>query len=878
VAAHRTPAIARAIVRCTSPLVPSGLRPDWQREWEAELASLADLPPRLRRPVRRALGACADAFWLRQRNLADFDWIDDLHHGARQLARHGTFAVTAVAILALGLASTVTMFSVTDQILLRPLPYPDANRIVTIYETRAPAQEWLDPAPGNFLDWRARGTSFEFLAGLDPWSMDVAGDPRPEVWPAAKVTPGFFEVFAAQPLLGRFFSEEEYQKGRDRVIVLGEAFWRQRFGANPAIIGQIIRTDDGPHTIIGIVPATFEPRLLESGTRRRSVWLPKAIEPYEPRIRGSGYWAVVGRLRADATVEQAQAELTAISMQLAKEYPQTNDKTGARVLPLREHLVGDVRLGVMLLAGAVALVLLIACVNVANLLLARGAAREREMAVRVALGARRGRLVQLLLLESLVIAAVGGTAGAALAMWALMGIARLGPPSVPWIETLHLDWRALFFAGLMSCAVAVLSGILPAWRLVGSSLAVAGRSTSTPDTSQHRLRAALVIAEVAVALVLVTGAGLLIRSFVGLMSVDPGFARDRVLVTQVFAWDHNPGPDRLRAFFDAAMDRLRSLPAVQHVGAVSAMPFIESNINIQGSMAISGRPQQPEGETPRAYFTVATPGYFEAMHIPLKAGRLLSPSDGPKTQAVAVISETLARRYWPAGDDPIGDTIQFRLNGAPHQVEVVGIVGSLRHDRLDRAPRDEMFMPLSQRPFGSMTFVVRSAGDASALLEPARQAIWAVNPRQTIYRSTTLDELVQNTVSPRRFALLVMIAFAGVALLLAIAGVYSVLSAVMTSRVREVGLRVALGASRADIVRLVLGRGVAMAAAGLGLGLAASLGAAQLLRSFLFQVTPADPTTLVAAAGLMTLAATAACYVPARRAAAADPVSVLRTD
>ena len=261
--------LARAIVCCTAPLVPAGLRVDWRREWEAELASLMDLPHRHRRPVRRALGALADAFWLRQRNLADFDWIDDLHHGVRQLVRHGSFAATAVAILALGLASTVTMFSVTDQILLRPLPYPEANRIMTIYETREPGQELLDPAPANFLDWRTRGTSFEFLAGLEPWSMDVAGDPRPEVWTASKVTPGFFEAFAVQPLLGRFFSEEEYHKGRDRVIVLGEAFWRQRFGANPAVIGQAIRTDDGPHTIVGIVPATFEPRLLESGARRR---------------------------------------------------------------------------------------------------------------------------------------------------------------------------------------------------------------------------------------------------------------------------------------------------------------------------------------------------------------------------------------------------------------------------------------------------------------------------------------------------------------------------------------------------------------------------------------------------------------------------------
>jgi putative ABC transport system permease protein len=430
----------------------------------------------------------------------------------------------------------------------------------------------------------------------------------------------------------------------------------------------------------------------------------------------------------------------------------------------------------------------------------------------------------------------------------------------------------------MSAALAALSGIVPAWRVARSGLGAAGRGTSTADASQHRLRASLVVAEIAVALVLVTGAGLLIRSFVGLIGVDPGFARERVLVMQVFAWDYNPGADRLRAFFDAATARLSALPAVQQVGAVSAMPFIESNINIQGSIVIAGRPQPPDTETPRSHFTIATPGYFEAMRIPLKAGRLLNAADGPRSKSVAVISETLAHRYWPEGDDPIGDTIRFRLSGAPVEVEVVGIVASLRHDRLDRPARDEIFLPLAQRPFGSMTFVVRAAGDASTLLEPARQAIWAINPAQTIYRAATLDELVENTVSPRRFALGVMLGFAALALVLAIAGIYGVLSAITIARRRELGLRVALGASRADVVALTLRSGARMAGLGLLIGLAGSLGAAQLLRSFLFGVTPLDPPTLGAAAVLMATAATAACYLPARRAAEADPVAVLRSD
>jgi putative ABC transport system permease protein len=870
--------VARLIVRTAAALVPGGMRDEWTREWHAELAALSDVPLRYRRPVRRACGAFADAFWLRQQRIADFDWIDDVRHGLRQLGQHAGFAATAIGILALGLAATVTMFSVTDQILLRPLPYPNADRIVTLWEMRAPDNDPLEVAPGNLIDWRMRARSFDYIAGVDPWALDIAGTARPEVWFSAKVTEGFFESFAVTPLLGRFFEADEYQKGRDHVLVLGEAFWRQRFGGDPSVVGRTFTAEDGPVTVVGIVPASFEPRLLATATGYRDVWQPKAIEDFETNSRGNGYWGAVGRLKPGIRLETAQAEMTAISRQLATEYPRTNQKTGALVRSLRDHLVGNVELAVAMLGGAVALVLLIACVNVANLLLARGAAREREIAVRVALGARRGRLIQQLLLESLIIAGIGGIVGSIVGMWALSLIARTAPSSVPWVQTLHLNWRALGFAFLMSGVVAIVSGLLPAWRVARSGLAVAGRNTATPDASQHRLRASLVIAEVAIALVLVTGAGLLIRSFIGLMNVDPGFQRDRVLVAQVFAWDHNPTPAHLRSFFNETISRLSALPAVQHVGAVSAMPFIESNINIQNIITFPGRPPVTDGEAPRAFLSVATPGYFEAMRIPLKAGRQLHDRDGPDSKPVIVITDTLARRYWSSTEDSLGDRLRFRFSGVVTEAEIVGVVGSLRHDSLDRGARDELFMPLAQKPFGSMTFVLRSASDASGLLEPARAAIWSVNPAQTIYRSATLDELVRNTVSSRRFTLAVVIGFAAVALLLAIAGVYGVLSTIMTSRLREVGLRVALGASRWDIVRLVLSRGLAMAGAGLVIGVAGSLGAAQLIRGFLFQITPADPFAIAISAGIMMLAALAACYLPARRAAAADPVTVLRTE
>jgi predicted permease len=874
---ERHHALARLIVAFAAPLAPAGVRDDWHREWDAELAALGDLPLKYRRPVRRALGAFADAFWLRQRSVADFDWIDDVRHGMRQLVEHRGFAFTAIGILALGLAATVTMFSVTDQILLRPLPYPDSDRIVTVWETRAPSSEPLDPAPGNFLDWRDRARSFEFMSGVEPWAVDYVGGERPETFRAVKVTPGFFETFGLAPIAGRVFTPEEYQKGRDKVLVLHEPMWRQRFGGDPSIVGRALEFDDGLYTVVGIMPADFEPRLLAT-VRQRNLWLPNAIEDYVPKIRGTGYWAVVGRLKSGVTLGSAQAEISTISHQLAAEYPSSNERTGARILALRDHLVGNVRMAVMLLAGAVGLVLIIACVNVANLLLARGSSREREIAIRVALGARRMRIVQQLLTESLVIAVAGGVLGTLFAHGSVSALASVGPASVPWIDSLHLDWRALAFAGAMSMAVALLAGMLPAWRVACVGLHNAGRQTSTADAAQHRLRGALVVAEVALALVLVTGAGLLMRSFLSLMSVDPGFQRDRVLVAQVFAQDHNPKPEDLRRFFRTAIDRIALLPAVQHAGAVSAMPFIESNISIQNTIVIGGRPEPTQGEAPRAYLSVATPGYFEAMRIALKAGRLLDARDGPESKRVIVITESLARRHWSTLEQPIGQSLKFRFSGRAMDAEIVGVVASLRHDSLDRGAREELFMPLDQMPFGSMTFVVRAAGDASALLAPVQAAIWEINPAQSIYRLATLDELVNNTVSPRRFALLVIVAFAAVALLLAIGGVYGVLSAITTARLREVGIRVALGASGWDIVRWVLGRGLTMAGVGLAVGLAGSLGAAQLLRSFLFEIAPVDPAAFAAGSAMMMLAAVAACYLPARRAAKADPIQVLRTE
>jgi putative ABC transport system permease protein len=865
---------ARRVIALAAPIAPADLRADWRREWHAELESAG---PSARGLVRHALGSFADAFWLRQRHVADFHWIDDLRHGWRQMREHAGFAGTAVGILAIGIAATVAMFGVIDQILLRPLPYPEPDRLVTVWEMRAAATDRLDVAPANFLDWRDRATSFHALAAAVPTSANHTGGPEPEVFPAIQVTEGFFEAFGVQPLAGRLFGPDEYTRGRGRVMLIHEGLWRQRFGADPGMVGRALEINGALVTVVGILPAAFEPRLLPSAVQRQ-VWLPKVIEEWEPRIRTSGYWNVVGRLRPEVPLGAARAELAAISRQLALEHPQTNHDTGALVLRVRDHLVGDISLAVGLLGGAVLLVLLIACVNVANLLLARGMARERELAIRVALGAASGRLVRQLLLESLLVAAAGGLLGLLLAHGALRGIALLGPPSVPWIDTLHIDVRALAFTTAIVVLVALIAGTLPALRGARTGLAAAGRQTSTTGPRQHRLRTVLVVSEVALALVLVSGAGLLLRSFTSLVSADTGFARDRVLALQVFANALHPTPESLAQFFEGSLERLAALPGVESAGAVSAMPFIESNINIEDVYSVVNQPPPAEGDAPRAYLSVATPGYFEVMRVPLLEGRLLEPRDGAHQPRVAVISETLRRRHWPDGTSPVGDRLTFRRSGEPMEAEIVGVVASLKHDAFDRPARPEIFLPLAQVPFGSMTFVVRTAGPPAALAESAKAAIWAVSPRQTINRTATLDELILRTMSPRRFALALLLAFALVALLLSAGGVYGVVSAVTHARRREMGVRLALGASRADIARDVLGRGLLMSGMGVAAGLAGAFGAGRLIERYLYGVGAWDGASFATAAAVMVLAALAACSVPARRAANADPTEVLRSE
>jgi putative ABC transport system permease protein len=497
--------------------------------------------------------------------------------------------------------------------------------------------------------------------------------------------------------------------------------------------------------------------------------------------------------------------------------------------------------------------------------------------VRTALGAPRGRLVGQLLVETLMLAATASLAALMLAHAAMRGLASWGPREVMWIDSLHVDAGAISFAIVLAIAVTIVSGLVPALRLSGLGLQMPGSRTMTADRSQRHLRSALVVVEVAMALMLVSGTALMLRSFVNLLNVDTGFNRNQVMVMQMFAWDRNPGPAGLRSFHDRLIAKVASVPGVQQVGVVQAMPFIESNIDIQGQMRLVDQPPPQPGEEIRASYNVASPSYFAVMGVRPIKGRLLEDRDGPTSPRVVVVSEAFAERYLP-GIDPVGQRLEVMGRGKPIQTEIVGVVPSLRHERLDKAPRAEVVLPFAQSPTGSMTIVARTSVDPATLIDTTKREIWTLDPLQTFYRTATLEELVDRTLVTRRFALIVLTGFAALALLLAAAGLYGVLSAIASQYRKEIGVRMALGAAWLDILQLVVRRGLVVSAIGVAVGLAGVIGGARLLRGFLFSITPTDPIAIGGAALLMLTIAAIACYIPARRAAGEDPVQALRVD
>lgn len=815
--------------------------------------------------------------------------VHDLQFSARQLWSRPGFSVTAVLVIALGIAAATAIFSVLDTLVIRPLPYANADRIVTIWENnRESGLERDDVAPANFFDWHQQAESFEAIAALDPYSLDLTGTERPEVIFAARVTEEFFPALGTGALHGRTLLPEDFEDGK--VVVIGERLWERRFGADPNLVGQAIELDGEPYTLVGIVPRSFSPHLSLSVTEREA-WIPLMEQGWERNARGSRWWNVVAMLEPGVSFEQAQTEMNAISDRLAEDYPETNEAIRANVVPLRDHLVGNARPALFVLQGAVAFLLLIACANVASLLLARGTEREAEFAIRSALGAGRVRLVRQMLTESAALALIGGVIGILVANWAVDLIIALGPSEIPRLDEVSLDGRVLGFAVSLAVGTALLFGILPSLHFSRPDPQGAMKDirTATAGSARQRIRNGMVVVEVALSVVLVVGAGLLARSFVSLMGVDPGFERENVAAVQIFRYVDDETPQERQQYFRKALDRIRGLPGIQSAGVVSALPMIEANIALQRLLHIEGRALERAADAPNAYLAIASEDYFRTMRIPVIEGRTFEESDDSESLRVAVITESLARRHWP-GESPIGDRVQLVDNDAdeaggegeaastPVSWEIIGVVGHVRHDGLDQDPRPEIFLPQAQTSMGSMTFVARTEGDPAVHIEPIQEEIWALDPMQTIYRTATLEELLAKSVAARRFNLWLLGAFAGIALVLAAVGIYGVISYTTRTRTHEIGIRIALGARNDDVLRQVMVRGMRLTGIGLATGLAGALGLTRLMSSLLFGIGATDPLTFIGVGVLLAAVALAATYLPARRATEVDPVVALRTE
>jgi len=804
--------------------------------------------------------------------------MNDLRFAVRQLAKRPGFTATAVVTLALGIGATTTIFSVVDHLMLRELPFEGADRIVTVWQNNARESNPRDDvAPGNYLEWKDRNQTFEGMGAAEPYSMDLlVQGARPEVVLTSLVTEGFFEALGVRPYRGRLFGPDDYREAAGPLVVLSYTLWQQRFGGDPGIIGSALHLDRVPRVVVGILPPDFDLGLMES-IPYGDLWAPRIPQGWERTSRSSSWWTVVGRLKAGVSVARAQADMDRVAANLAVEFPATNEGIGAVVLPLREHLVGAARPTLLLLLGAVGVVLLIACANVANLQLARGTERLAEFGIRTALGAGRRRIIRQLVIESAALSLLGATAGVVLAFWGVDVVKSLSPGEIPRLTAVTVDLRVLSFALALGLGTALAFGLAPMLQLTRKDVHhVLREQKGTAGRARRRMRDGLVVAETALACTLLVGGGLLFRSFAAILSVDPGFDRQDVLALQIFHYvDDESGAERAE-FFRSTLTDIRALPGVRSAGAVLAAPFLMADIDIRSPFRIAGEPAPRAGEEPHTYLSQATPGYFETLGIPVLRGRGIAEHDRTDAPAVAVINETLRRRHWPT-TDPIGRTLLVGSSDVP--VEIVGVVGDVRHTGLDVDPRPELFLAHTQGVVGvsgSMTYFVRTNRTAGNVLGAVQDVIWEASPLETFYQTGTVKQLIAGTLAGRRFTLILLTTFAAIALLMAAVGIYGVMSFTVSQRTRELGIRMALGADRRAVLGLIVRHGLTLAALGVAAGLTIALLGSQVMTSLLFGVAPRDPASFGLAVTVLVGAALLASYLPARRATRVAPMEALR--
>jgi putative ABC transport system permease protein len=801
----------------------------------------------------------------------------DIRYGFRMLHKSPGFAFFAVAVLALGIAANSAIFSIADAVLIRPLPYADANRLVIVWEDASAYGFPKDtPAPGNFSDWKSRNQVFTDVAATGfGGSFNLTGQGIPEKLTGREVTANLFSVLGVTPELGRDFRPEDDVPGATPVTILSHGLWVRRFGGDPQILGKEISLNYEKCTVVGVMKRGFQ-----FPDRDGELWVPERFTKEQLANHGSHFLEVVARLKPEVSLKSANADLAVIAQQLEKEHPDSNSKVGAFAVPLREEFAGDVRPAILVLVGAVCFVLLIACANVANLLLSRAAGRRRELAMRLALGATRGRIVQQMLTESVLLAILAGMAGLLLSVWGTRFLATLIPAGIAPLTGTGVDGRVLLFTVSVTLATGILFGVIPASRVSQSHLTPSlkqGGGQSGVGSGNQRLRDALVICEVALAIVLLAGGALMIRSLQNLYHLDPGFRADHVLVT------HTPLPDQKyksltqrTVFYNQVLANVGNLPGVVAAGYTTWIPLT----NPGGAMGVTleGKPEPTPGQALIPNVRIISKDYAAALGMKLIEGRLFEQGDGFGKPLVALINQTMARNYWP-GEHPVGK--HFKTGGYSQKspwITVAGIVGDIRQAGLDLPARAEMYFPYQQQDdgFSPEYLAVRTSGDPMALAEVVRQQIWAVDKEQPVAGVMPLEDLVDDNLSARKMQASLLSGFAGLALLLVTLGIYAVLSFAVTQRTQEIGVRVALGAQPRDVLRMIFSQGFKLFLIGAGIGLVAAFGLSHALVHLLFGVSAYDPASFAGVTLLLAAVALLACYVPARRATRVDPLIALR--
>lgn len=793
----------------------------------------------------------------------------DSRYAVRMLRKDPGFTVVAVVTLALGIGANTAIFSVVNGVLLRALPYREPSRLAMIWHNNtreSKSQDWM--AYQTLLDLREQNTTFEDVAGITLlWRFGLATDEGQETLQGYWVSAQFFSLLGFEPARGRAFLPKEDKPGGSPAVILSHHMWQNTFGADPNMIGRTITLDGRATPVVGVMPAGF--RFMDDA----DLWMPLGQDPFVSRgPRSVRIVSAIGRLGPGATLSQGRTEMSAIAGRLAQAYPDTNSGLDANVVQLQEQIVGKIRPALLVLLGAVGFVLLITCTNVANLLVARATARETEIAVRMALGGGRSRLVRQLLTESVVLGLVGGAAGMMLALGGLRLLRSFGPAELPRMQEISIDGNVLGFTLAASVLTGVIFGLLPAFQVLRTNLGNSLKGGSRATKGGGRSRSVLVVTEVALALVMLVGAGLMIRSFARLMRVDPGFNSDHLLTLQM---DVPPAygatPEKRIALYDEIFERLEALPGVKAAGGVTRLPLgagSSTRLEIEGHPVASG--EEPEVELRRA-----STNYFQAMGIPLREGRTFTKQDGPAAPRVAIINEVTAKRFWP-NEEPMGRHVRFAGDSNAPWFTVIGIIGDIKHFGLDLQAPAELYTSFDQGPPGGPRLAIRTSADPAGLITAVRGELRSIDKQIAISQVETMDNIVSKSTADRRFQAVLLGAFAVLALALAMIGIYGVMAYGVAQRTHELAIRIALGAGRVDVLRLVLGQGMRLVIIGVAIGLAGAFGLTRFLRTLLFETGPTDPITFVGVSLLLALVALLACYVPARRASRVDPIAGLR--